>query len=259
VTTRILTAALVGLLGATPASAWWHQCGHYHMHYKAHGPVTGGAVTPGVVTHGLVTQGLVTQGLVTTTPHLVTQGLVTQGLVGAPFATQGLVTQGLVGTQGLVTQGLTTQGLTTQGLMDAGGLIAALRQLGCGGSSGGTTVDTTALNASIQGLKTEITALRQTNEKIYAELKQIRKGDKSDPPAPKAGASKGGVNTDADATEFKGLRRNTGVADLTALRQEVEAREAKAVAPVADLTALRAEVEARQAKAAAQPTVTASR
>ena len=232
--TRVrMLAAVAGLLGLAGPALAFHHCGCYHLHYRAHGPVgaapvvTGG--TPGLVTHGIVTQGLVA-------PGFVTQGIVTQGLV-----TQGLVSPGVV-TNGLVTQGLVTQGTgAPQGTMASAQDIAQLK-------------------ASIDSLKAEVIRLRQTNDRIYAEVQAIRKGMKfPDPPAAGTGTGTGtgGVNPKGDLKDFDTrapLRPADSGVDLAALRRQVEQRQAAAnTGGGVDLSALRRQVEERQAAQAARP------
>jgi hypothetical protein len=242
-----LVAAVAALLGLAAPALAWHHCGGYHIHYRASGPITAGgpAVVPGVATTpGFVTHGLVTQGLVM--PGLVTNGLVTNGLV-----TNGLVTNGLV-TQGLTTQGNTTPGLVTQGLGTQGAQ-------GCV-----TSQDITQLRASIDSLKQEVARMRETNDKIYLELKQIRKGEKTDPPAAlptPTPTGPGKINTGGDLKDIgrDGRPSGSGV-DLAALRRQVEQRQ-NAAAEV-DLGTLRRQVEQRHAaqavpRPAAPPVVVA--
>ncbi len=135
-----------------------------------------------------------------------------------------------------------------------GNWLALVRQ-GCqiigggqgGGGQGGSSADFNKLNSSIQGLKTEIAELRKTNDKILLELTQIRKGDKSPPPEPKAqgGAKDGDENNKLDG-KSKPASGPTYAAvdkqlnDLATSRKLIDAQRAaaKAKTPVAPNTSV---------------------
>jgi hypothetical protein len=133
-----------------------------------------------------------------------------------------------------------------------GNWLALVRQgcqiIGGGGGQGGGAQDFNKLNSSIQGLKSEIAELRKTNEKILGELTQIRKGDKSDPPAPKAqgGAGIGADKPDENSQKAKPATGPTYVAvdkqlnDLATSRKLIDAQRAaaKAKTPLAPSTSV---------------------
>lgn len=97
--------------------------------------------------------------------------------------------------------------------------------------TGVTSRDIATLNTSVQSLKTELAALRATNEKIYKELVQIRKGEKTDPPSapkkdkdPNAGEDKSQAPK-AAAPAYAQVDRDLN--DIAALQKRIAEKEAK--------------------------------
>lgn len=98
---------------------------------------------------------------------------------------------------------------------------------------GVTSRDLATLNTSVQSLKTELAALRATNEKIYRELVQIRKGEKTDPPAPKKSADTGDNNPnvkkvpDAPSSAPSYAQVDRDLNDIAAMQQRIAEKEAR--------------------------------
>ena len=104
------------------------------------------------------------------------------------------------------------------------------------------------MNTSVQSLKTELAAIRASNELIRRELTQIRKGmNFPDPPAPpknpaNAGANEGeGKKKAGDGADLPGSRApnadapilaaiDRDLTDIAALQKQIAEKEAKRAA-----------------------------